>query len=172
MCGARAVADAGASVRSVQALTLADGHAFDVFLLQSADGEPLDDASKIKRLHTKLLAAARKKPDQSPNMKRRFGDRREIFNIDPHVRIDTEASDNAVVIEAEGLNRPGLLFALTSTLLSLDLSIESAHIATYGERAVDAFYLTESDGSRISGAKRYKEIEKRLMEVLSAGAAT
>ena len=44
------------------------------------------------------------------------------------------------------------------------VTIHSAHVATYGERAVDTFYLTDLTGDKISGGTRLKTIEKRLLD--------
>jgi len=49
------------------------------------------------------------------------------------------------------------------------LTIHSAHIATYGERAVDVFYLTDLIGDKVTAAPRLKAIERRLLEA-AAGA--
>ena len=54
------------------------------------------------------------------------------------------------MVEVTGLDRPGLLFELTATLSKLNLNIASAHVATFGERAVDVFYVTDLFGAKIS----------------------
>ncbi len=168
---AGAVANAGLSVRSVQAMTTADGRAFDIFAVQSADDAPADDPLLARRLHEALLTAARATPKKQPNLKRRLGDRRQIFHVEPAVRIEQEASQDAVVFEAEGLDRPGLLYDIASALGALDVSIASAHVATYGERAVDAFYLTDARGEKITDRRLLTKIEKALYGALDAGAA-
>ncbi len=168
---AGAVANAGLSVRSVQAMTTTDGRAFDIFAVQSADDAPADDPMLARRLHEALLTAARATPKARPNLKRRLGDRRQIFHVDPAVRIERDASQDAVVFEAEGLDRPGLLFEIAAALGALDVSIVSAHVATYGERAVDAFYLTNARGEKITDRRQLTKIEKALFAVLRAGAA-
>ena len=80
--------------------------------------------------------------------------RAETFSVPPDVVIDNSLSHMYSVIEVSGLDRPGLLFDLTFALSRLNLNIASAHIVTFGEKAVDAFYVTRSDGrqSRQSGA--------------------
>lgn len=168
---AGAVANTGLSVRSVQAMTTADGRAFDIFAVQSADDTPVDDPSLARRLHQALVTAARTAPKTKPELKRRLGDRRQIFHIEPAVRVEREASRDAVIFEAEGLDRPGLLYEIAAALGALDVSIVSAHVATYGERAVDAFYLTDARGDKISDRRKLKKIEKALYAVLGAGAA-
>ena len=166
---AGAVAASALSVRSVQALTTQDGKALDVFIIQSIDGAELDTVNQARRLHGNLLAAARAAPERPPAFKRRFGDRRSIFSVAPRVRFDLEASEEASIIEAEGLDRPGLLHGLAAALSELGVSIASAHIATYGERAVDAFYLRDRAGRKITDPETIRLIEERLISVLSAG---
>ena len=53
------------------------------------------------------------------------------------------------MIEVSGLDRPGLLYELTTALGRLNLNIASAHVATFGERAVDVFYVTDLTGTKI-----------------------
>jgi len=159
----------GLSVRSVQAFTTGDGKALDIFVIQSSDGLPLDDSNGVRRLHSALLAAACAPQGKKSGLEPRIGDRRSIFSVAPYVRIEGEASKEATVVEAEGLDRPGLLHELTAAISDLGVAIASAHIATYGERAVDAFYLQDKAGGKITDAKTLVKIEKSLMRVLSAG---
>lgn len=168
---AGAVASAGASVRSVHAMTTAAGKAIDVFFLQSVEGGAIADQEQVRRLHARLLAAARSRPAEKPSPLRRIGDRRAMFQIAPTAAADLEASDRYLVIDAEGRDRPGLLHDLTAALAEMDLAIQSAHVATYGARAVDAFYLQEADGGRITSRHRIQAIERRLEAVLASGEA-
>jgi [protein-PII] uridylyltransferase len=55
------------------------------------------------------------------------------------------------VVEVNALDRPALLARLAGAILAQGHQIHSAHIATYGERAVDVFYLTRSDGKKLGG---------------------
>jgi len=166
---AGAISTAGVSVRSVQVTTTTDGKAIDVFTIQSLDGGPLDDAALIRRLHARLLEAARAAPAKAPTPAKRIGDRRAIFKVPSLVRLDLEASEDCVVVEAEGRDRPGLLYDLTAALADLGVTILSAHIATYGERAIDVFYLQDAPGYKITNRRRLQSIERRLYNVLSAG---
>ena len=74
------------------------------------------------------------------------------------------------VVEVSGLDRPGLLFALTNTLSRLNLNIASAHVATFGERAVDVFYVTDLMGAKITGAARQSTIRRALVAVFEGPA--
>ena len=52
-------------------------------------------------------------------------------------------SQELPVIEVHALDRPGLLFDLARGLSDLGLDIAWAHIATFGEKAVDVFYVRD-----------------------------
>ena len=43
------------------------------------------------------------------------------------------------------------------------MTINSAHIATYGERAVDTFYVTDLTGDKIISEAKLAGIEARLL---------
>jgi [protein-PII] uridylyltransferase len=75
------------------------------------------------------------------------------------------------VVEATGLDRPGLLYDLTSTMADLSLDITSAHITTYGEKAVDVFYVTDLTAKKVTAEARQKAIRVRLGEALNEAAA-
>ena len=75
------------------------------------------------------------------------------------------------VIELTGLDRPGLLYDLTSTLSDLSLDITSAHITTWGEKAVDVFYVTDLTGKKIVSEPRHKAMIDRLTAALRGAAS-
>ena len=71
------------------------------------------------------------------------------------------------VIEVNGLDRPGLVHALARALFHLGLTIGSAHLTTYGERAVDVFYVKDVIGHKVTNANRKKAVERHLLEALA-----
>jgi [protein-PII] uridylyltransferase len=60
-----------------------------------------------------------------------------------------------------------LLYSLTNTFFNARVTTHSAHIATYGERATDTFYITDLTGEKIDNGPRLKALEKRLLDVAS-----
>jgi [protein-PII] uridylyltransferase len=79
------------------------------------------------------------------------------------VVINNQWSTHYTVIEISGLDRPGLLHDLTAALSELNLNIASAHVATFGERAVDVFYVTDLLGAKIFSPSRNTAIKRALM---------
>ena len=76
-----------------------------------------------------------------------------------------------------GSMRPGESRCTTSqpfTLKSSAISprwhchhIASAHITTFGEKAIDVFYVTDLTGDKILNPARHAQIERELMKVLA-----
>ena len=83
------------------------------------------------------------------------------FTIRPKIHFDNEASRIATVIEVECLDRPGLLYDITQAIFEAGLSISTSMVATYGERAVDVFYVRDGFGHKIVHPARLQAVEKR-----------
>ena len=90
----------------------------------------------------------------------------EAFDLTPQVNIDNDLSDKATVIEVSGLDRPGLLYALVRQLFNLNVSVQAARIATFGERAVDVFYVTGLTGDKITRSDKRKQLREELLAVI------
>jgi len=168
---ALAIAALGGNVVGARVFTSRQGQALDVFHVQDVMGQPFgcDNARVLKKLAEALEAAGR--GDVRAHEPRKGADqaRAAAFSIVPTVMLDNDASADATVVEASGRDRPGLLEALARTLAEAGLSIQSAHIDGYGERAVDAFYVQTAEGGKVSDPKRIAGIRSALAEVLAEG---
>jgi [protein-PII] uridylyltransferase len=90
-----------------------------------------------------------------------------VFRVQPRVLIDNEASRTHTVVEVNGRDRPGLLYDVTGALTGLSLQISSAKVSTYGERAVDVFYVKDVFGLKIEHEGKLAKIRARLMAALA-----
>jgi [protein-PII] uridylyltransferase len=69
------------------------------------------------------------------------------------------------VIEVRAHDAPGLLHRIGRALELTGVNVRSARISTLGASAVDAFYVTDTDGSPLSEVRATevaKEIEAAL----------
>jgi [protein-PII] uridylyltransferase len=140
--------------------------ALDNFLVQDPLGRPFDDEDRVQRIKDAIADALANRSRLSDRLKSRplTRLRADAFTIEPNVLIDNKASNRFTVIEVNARDRPALLFTLAHALFQSKVTIHSAHVATYGERAVDTFYLTDLLGDKIDSATRLKTIERRLLE--------
>lgn len=161
-----ALALAGASIVDAKIFTTRDGMALDNFLIQDANGEAFDDVAKLARLEEVILETLRGKlrPRDLLNRTSILRKRTEVFQVQPAVFTDNTASNRYTVIEVNARDRTGLLFDLAETLFRQKVSIFSAHVATYGERAVDVFYVQDLVGQKITNKTRLKNLEAKILE--------
>ncbi|WP_438728904.1 [protein-PII] uridylyltransferase [Parasphingorhabdus sp. DH2-15] len=154
---------AGGNIIDARIHTTNQGIALDNFLVQDSFGKPLVDDSRIARMASAIedaltnRMAMRKKLD-----KRQPASRTSAFSITPFVVIDNSASNKYTVIEVSAADRPALLHRLAQRLFNAKLIVHSAHIATWGERAVDTFYVTDLLGYKLTDRTRMKRLEKAL----------
>ena len=80
-------------------------------------------------------------------------------------------SKTHTVIEVNGRDRPGLLYQLTYHIAQLGLQIHSSSVSTYGEKAVDVFYVRDIFGLQIPNETTAQKIQEKLMSVLDSGEA-
>ena len=161
---AGAMGVAGASILGAKIHTTTDGIAVDNFTLQGFDHKPFDQAKQIEKLEQVLNQAMKGsvKIKERLEQRRPYGNRNEIFTLEPKVLIDNNASNQSTVIEVNAKDRPGLLYDLAYTLYRLKLNIFSAHVATYGEQATDVFYVQDLAGRKLANSIRLKNIEEKL----------
>lgn len=164
----------GANIMSAHIYTTRDGMALDTFLLQREFEEESDERRRVERIASsieKLLRGEIYLNQLLAKMREPKG-RLRAFTVGQQVVIDNSLSNEFTVVEVNGLDRPGLLFDLTSSLSQLNIDINSAHITTYGEKVVDVFYVTDLVGKKITSDERQVTIRRRLIDVLSVAEAT
>ena len=167
-----ACAAGGGNIVDAQIFTTADGMALDTIFLSRAFELDTDELRRAERVATAIeralkgevkiadLVAGRRPP--------REGQR--TFHVLPEVVIDNALSSRQTVLEVSGLDRPGLLYDLTTVVGKLNLNIASAHIATFGEKAVDVFYVTDLTGTKITHPGRQAAIRRAMLEVFDGDA--
>jgi [protein-PII] uridylyltransferase len=166
---AGAMALAGANIVDAKIHTLSNGKALDTFWVQDAhEGGPLERPEKLARLAVRIEDALTKGPRHLEELvkKRPIPERTRAFAVQPRVIINNNASRTHTVIEVNGLDRPGFLFDVTRTLTALNLQIFSARISTFGERAVDVFYVKNAYGVQETHEGKLKQIRAALLEAL------
>ncbi len=161
-----AISLAGGNIIDARIHTSLDSMALDNFLVQDGKGGPFSDRHQLKRLERTVLGAL---DGEEPAIERLEAKalplvRAEAFAIQPAVFIDNQASSRYTVVEVNARDRAALLSGLARALLDSKAAVHSAHIATYGERAVDVFYLTDAAGEKIVAPARLKTLHARLLK--------
>src|SRR6202012_3399843 len=166
---AGACASAGANIVDAQIYTTTDGRALDTIATSREYDRDEDEGRRATRIGDMIEEVLEGKLRLPEAVARRAAGRGTLkpFVEEPEVTINNQWSELYTVIEVSGLDRPGLLYQLTTALSKLNLNIASAHVATFGERARDVFYVTDLLGAQINAPTRQAAIKSALLHLLS-----
>jgi len=171
---AGACAANSANIAGAHITTTRDGFALDTFLLAREFAEDEDELRRAKRIEETIERLLRGETWVTALLEKRrpLASRAEAFTVVPEVYLNNALSDAFTVIEVAGRDRTGLLYELTNALSDLSLDIASAHITTFGEKAVDVFYVTDLTTKKIENETRQQAIKDRLTRILEGPPAT
>ena len=157
---------AGGNIIDARIHTTRDGMALDNFLVQDPLGRMFAEDGQLDRLRTMIgdALANRLRLADRLQAKPLSRARAEAFTIEPNVLVENKASNRFTVVEVNARDRPALLSQLAHALFQSKVTIHSAHVSTYGERAVDTFYLTDLTGDKIASTTKLRAVEKRLLD--------
>ena len=168
---AGALAMAGASIVDARIHTMTNGRALDTFWVQDAAGGAFDQPHRIAKLAVLVEQAVSghiRLDQEIPKLAQALvGRRMRAIQVPPRVVIDNRASNSYTVLEVNGRDRPGLLHDVTSAISQQGLQIGSAHVTTYGVRAVDVFYVKDVFGLKIENDRKLAGVRDALLDALS-----
>ena len=140
-----------------------DGVAVEVFTVEVARGTWPDTAKLRADLSAVLsdsLAIGERLSERERVYPLRRGSAAHLPGSD--VTVDNEASETATVLEVRAPDEIGLLHRITRALFESDLDVVSARVSTLGEIVVDAFYVREPDGSKVTETSRLSDITRAI----------
>ncbi|WP_421980500.1 [protein-PII] uridylyltransferase [Roseibium sp.] len=158
----------GANIVDAQIDTTTDGFALDTIFIGRELPDDDDERRRGERI-TRLIRTTLRGDERLPEpvtKKNTMKSRVKAFKVATEILVNNALSDEYTVLEISGLDRPGLLYDLTRSIATLNLNIGSAHISTFGEKAVDVFYVTDLTGQKISNIGRQEIIRERLTDAV------
>lgn len=170
---AGALAVAGASIVDARIHTLTDGSALDTFWVQDASGGAFDAPGRLAKLSVLIeqaLSGRLRLADEIRKVRREPARLRAV-TVPPRVVFDNRASNTHTVIELNARDRPGLLHDVTAAMSDQGLQIASAHVTTYGVRAVDVFYVKDVFGLKVTHERKLAALRAALLAALAPPAA-
>ena len=148
------------SVMESRILSSPTGMALDTFLLLEADSQQPASAARAEELQQRLQRALAQSVGVQPG-KRSMSRHQKHFQMTP--KISFHAAGGRTQLALVGTDRPGLLAAVAQVMLSEDVRVHDARIATFGERVEDFFQLTDRANAPLDASR-----QERLLQALLA----
>ncbi len=158
----------GAGIVSARIRVLADGAAIATLGVQDTHEESLvAEEKRLQHLPTLLEQALKGELDFARELpRRRRVKRQQQVAVEAGVYIDNKVSAQATVIEVNARDRFGLLYDILGALEACKLQVITAHIATYGQKAVDVFYVKDAYGIKLDHPAKLAQTYATLMKAI------
>lgn len=158
----------GASIVGARIFVRAEGAVIADLAVQDVHGNSFADEGKrlvaLPRLIRQGLQGTLDIAAELPQRSRLTSGRG--VRVEPSVFIDNQVSAEASVIEINAQDRLGLLYQILGAMQDCQLQVMSAHIATYGARAVDVFYVKDAYGFKLVHPAKIAAVQKALVEAI------
>jgi [protein-PII] uridylyltransferase len=142
--------------------TSRDGYALDTFLVCDLNGEPISDPARRRDIRAALRDVL--SGDTLPLLPhgRRVSRQQKAFRVPTEVSFATDLGRDRTVVELITKDRPGLLSQVAQAFAECELVLQNARVNTYGERAEDAFFVTDASGHAVTDAAQLDRLREQL----------
>lgn len=144
------IASGHISVMAAQAYELLDGRVLDVFHIQNAEGDALTQQGDLLRLKKRISKVLDSREAPAISAISRIKPTLLMREVEVRVRKLSHSSPHQTAIEVAAADRPGLLAQLAEKITELGFDIRGAAISTFGDRAVDVFFLRGKESLGLS----------------------
>jgi len=166
----RALAACGLSILKAEIATLNNGWIWDVFLVEDNDAQAKHDEhiTRTGDKVTQILLGDRPLPPARRVWSLTSEREAEKTKLQPAaVTFDNDTTDRYTILQLFAYDRPGLLARVAGVLAQLKVVLHFAKIDTHLDQAVDVFYVSELDDSKIVDDHRLNQIREELLKAVA-----
>ena len=142
------------------------GYTIVTFIVLDTNGKAIADKREIRELQKTLHAELSEEREAAPRAEARLSRQQKHFPVETRINFSPSANGLQTIVEVSAQDRPGLLHHIAMALAACRLTIVTARIATYGERAEDIFFVTDRNGDPIEDGEKQREIEEQIRQRL------
>jgi len=143
----------GLNVTDARVVTTEDNHALDTFLVLDHEGLPVKEQRQLEAIEQRLRQQLESGAIPSPPLGR-LNRLQRHFPIATEVLFREDEHHQRSVLEVITGDRLGLLAGIARALLTCRVRLQTAKIATLGERAEDIFLVTNQDSRPLAEENR------------------
>ncbi len=158
----------GLSIMDSRIITADNGMTLDSYVVLDLNGQSVTEPARLadieQALHRGLATPAMARGETRRLVKRQL----KAFRTPTEVRFHDDPANARTVLEVVTGDRPGLLARIGWTLADHGVRLQNAKISTFGERAEDVFFVTDS-ANRPLPATRLQTIRAGLETALAGG---
>tara|TARA_B100000959_G_scaffold286766_1_gene367113 strand:+ start:2075 stop:4732 length:2658 start_codon:yes stop_codon:yes gene_type:complete len=155
----------GMNIVDARIVPMKNDYSIDNYVFINADKKQNIDKKTINKIKTKISDQLVTNVNHKITVSRRESRRKQIFLSEPEIVFKQDNSNKRTILELIINDRPGILSTIGLIFTELDISIETAKIATIGEKAEDVFFITNQNRTALSDSL-IKELELEMSKKL------
>jgi [protein-PII] uridylyltransferase len=156
----------GLNIHDARIIGSRDGYTLDTYIVLEENGEPIADPRRIEEIR-ETLEQVLSSPEKTPaTVSRRLPRRLKHFPIPPQVSFEEDPHNDRTIVEVVASDRPGLLSKIGQALTQCDVLIQTAKVATLGERVEDVFFVTNRAGRPLEDSAQLECLRERICTLL------
>lgn len=165
------LAQLGLSILDARINTTRDGFTVDSYAVTEGDGNTAVNANRYAEIETALRAAIANPDVLEVKVTRRASRRSRAFSVPTQLHFSVDAERQRTLMELTAADRPGLLSTVGEIFRKRGILVETAKIATIGERAEDVFCITDRDHSPLTDPALFVQLRQVITRALDRGQA-
>jgi [protein-PII] uridylyltransferase len=135
-------------ILTAHAYGLRDRRVLDEFHITNTKNLPIVEAGQLQRLSDRLLKVHSGETEPEGNWDLKYDVLMKAIPVS--VRHHEAASDSHTAIEVIAADRKGLLCTLAKAISEVGVNLQGANISTFGEKAIDVFFVTDARGRKLN----------------------
>lgn len=159
----------GLTVVSGRVFSLRDSYILDTFVVLESTGEPIQSSYRLQEIQNKLEHYLTKPDAEIIKVTRHLPSQIRHFKFPSTVVFTEDKHNKRTIMEVCANDQPGMLSMISSVMDSCGVRLQTALIATYGERAEDIFYITDKDCSMLRDKNKLECLQKTITSILDVG---
>ncbi len=154
------------NIMDARIITSANGFTLDTFIVLEESGEIVGGRDRKKEIQTLLHNNLLDFESPIKTVSRIKSRKLKNFPIPTQVSFSQDEKNTRTVMEVTATDRVGFLSAIGSALEQCRTRLQSAKIATYGERIEDIFFITDQNNHMITDETQFEMLRNAITEAL------
>ena len=156
----------GLDIHDARIFTSRNGYALDTYLILDESGTPIQGDFQTQEIIEALTQAFDNLSAERPRVTRRAPRQFRHFKIPTNISFSADEPNERTVLELITGDRPGLLSAVGRAFTDCGIRVQNARIATFGSRAEDMFYITDTANQPLREQSQFDCLRTQLREYL------
>ena len=161
----------GLTILDARLHTTADGYVLDSYAVEEEDGSAVEP-HRFKEIQAALRRVITDPALTAVEVNRRMPRRLKHFNTPTTVSFAQDEARGRTRLELVAADQPGLLSLVGRVFERRGILLDTAKIATIGERAEDVFYITDKQRRPITDETTLDELREVLTRTLDRSTDT